>query len=63
MASSSSDLAGVQLIKRAIEHDTNKRYADALVCYSEGIEILIGSMKSRTFKFVDFKVKQVNKII
>lgn len=42
----SSDLPGITLIKRAIELDSNKRYADALVCYREGIELLIETLKS-----------------
>jgi hypothetical protein len=41
-----SDESGIHLIKRAIELDTNKRYADALVCYREGIELLMDSIKS-----------------
>lgn len=41
-----SDDSGIVLIKRAIELDTNKRYADALVCYREGIELLMDSIKS-----------------
>ncbi len=40
-----SDESGIHLIKRAIELDTNKRYADALVCYREGIELLMDSIK------------------
>ena len=42
----SSDESGIHLIKRAIELDTNKRYTDALVCYREGIELLMDSIKS-----------------
>lgn len=30
----STDTAGICLIKRAVELDTNKRYAEALVCYT-----------------------------
>lgn len=42
----SNDLAGIHLIKRAIDLDSSKRYADALVCYREGIEVLIETLKS-----------------
>jgi len=42
----SSDEPGIHLIKRAIQLDSSKRYADALVCYREGIELLMSSIKS-----------------
>lgn len=41
-----SDSASIHLIKKAIEFDTNKRYADALVCYREGVELLLQEFKS-----------------
>lgn len=41
--------SGAHLIKRAIELDMNKKYADALVCYREGIEMLIEKMKSNFY--------------
>lgn len=42
----SSETAGVHLIRRAVELDSNKRYAEALVCYREGIELLLDTLKS-----------------
>ena len=46
MASSDLDTSGITLIKRAITLDTNKRYAEALVLYREGIELLMDAIKS-----------------
>jgi hypothetical protein len=43
---SNADPAGIVLIKRAVELDENKRYAEALVCYREGIELLMDTFKS-----------------
>jgi hypothetical protein len=46
---SSSDSAGIHLIKRAVELDNNKRYGEALLCYREGVEMLLDSLKSEEF--------------
>ena len=43
----SSDSAAVHLITRAIELDKNKRYAESLFCYREGIELLMDYMKGK----------------
>ena len=58
----SSDESGIHLIKRAIELDTNKRYTDALVCYREGIELLMDSIKSICEKNY-LKIKSIKKFI
>jgi hypothetical protein len=51
--STAANSPGVFLIKRAIELDTNKRYEEALVCYKEGIELLLDESKG----VQDVKVK------
>lgn len=45
-SNNNNETAGIHLIKRAVELDTNKRYAEALVCYREGVEILMDTLKS-----------------
>ena len=39
--------AAIHLLKRAVEFDSNKRYPEALVCYREGIELLLATLKSK----------------
>ena len=36
------------LIRRAVELDNSGRYADALVCYREGVEVLMDTLKTIT---------------
>jgi hypothetical protein len=43
-----SNDAGIHLIKKAVELDNNKQYAEALLCYREGVELLIDTLKSKT---------------
>ncbi|XP_041969528.1 MIT domain-containing protein 1-like [Aricia agestis] len=37
--------AAVNILKRGVELDTNKRYTEALVCYQEGLQILVDKIK------------------
>ncbi|XP_011551833.3 MIT domain-containing protein 1 [Plutella xylostella] len=37
--------AAVNILKRGVELDTKKRYTEALVCYQEGLQILVDKMK------------------
>ena len=39
------ELSGIKIIKRAIELDSTKRYTESLICYQEGIQILMQAMK------------------
>ncbi|XP_013148672.1 PREDICTED: MIT domain-containing protein 1-like isoform X2 [Papilio polytes] len=39
------DSMAVNILKRGVEFDTKKRYTEALVCYQEGLQILIDRMK------------------
>ena len=39
------ELSGINIIKRAIELDSTKRYTESLICYQEGIQILMQAMK------------------
>ena len=41
------EIAAIHLIKKAVQFDIDKRYAEALVCYTEGIELLLISLKSK----------------
>lgn len=59
MASNSSDPAGIVLIKRAVELDESKRYAEALVCYREGIELLMDTFKSNKIKIIRVNIKLI----
>lgn len=47
------ETAAVNILKRAVEMDEKRRYTEAMVCYQEGIQLLIDSIKSKflsTFK-------------
>uniref|UniRef100_A0A1B6L1Y3 MIT domain-containing protein n=1 Tax=Graphocephala atropunctata TaxID=36148 RepID=A0A1B6L1Y3_9HEMI len=48
------ETAAVNILKRAVDMDEKKRYTEALVCYQEGIQLLIDAMKS----FNDTEKKQ-----
>ena len=37
----SSDKAAIALLRRAVEYDSNKRKSEALVCYKEGLQLLM----------------------
>ncbi|XP_053616118.1 MIT domain-containing protein 1-like [Plodia interpunctella] len=40
--------AAINIIKRGVELDTKKRYTEALVCYQEGLQILVDKIKNET---------------
>ena len=40
-----SDGAAIALITRAVELDRGERYTEALVCYKEGLQLLLEFMK------------------
>lgn len=37
----------VSLLKRGVELDAKERYTESLICYQEGIQILVDSLKSK----------------
>lgn len=37
------------ILKRAVELDNSKRYTESIVCYGEGIQVLINLAKSKWF--------------
>ncbi|KPJ05305.1 PREDICTED: MIT domain-containing protein 1-like [Papilio xuthus] len=39
------DSTAINILKRGVEFDTKKRYTEALVCYQEGLQILVDKMK------------------
>ena len=41
-----SDSAAITLLKRAVELDLGKRYTEALVCYKEGLQLLLEYIKT-----------------
>lgn len=43
--SSSIETAAIKILTRGVEMDTKKRYTEALVCYQEGLQILVDKMK------------------
>ena len=64
---SDSDTAAITLLKRAVELDLSKRYTEALVCYKEGLQLLLEFIKvvlicslKRSFrkKYLDFSDHQ-----
>ena len=40
-----SEGAAISLLTRAVELDTKKRYTEALVCYKEGLALLMDVLK------------------
>lgn len=45
----SAEGTAASILKRGIELDTKQRYTEALVCYQEGLQILVDTMKSKVF--------------
>lgn len=41
--------AAINILKRGVELDTKKRYTEALVCYQEGLQILVDKIKGKPF--------------
>lgn len=41
--------AAINILTRGVELDTKKRYTEALVCYQEGLQILVDKIKSKNF--------------
>ncbi len=42
-----SDTAAIELLKRAVQLDNEQKLSDALVCYSEGIRMLLTAVKGK----------------
>ncbi|KAM3966038.1 MIT domain-containing protein 1 [Aphomia sociella] len=40
--------AAINIIKRGVELDTKKRYTEALICYQEGLQILVDKIKNES---------------
>lgn len=43
--------AAVNILKRGVELDTKKRYTEALVCYQEGLQILVDKIKGKQINY------------
>lgn len=41
--------AAVNILKRGVELDSKKRYTEALVCYQEGLQVLVDKMRGTNF--------------
>lgn len=39
------DSTAINILKRGVDLDTKKRYTEALICYQEGLQILVDKMK------------------
>lgn len=44
--------AAINILKRGVELDTKKRYTEALVCYQEGLQILVDKIKGLLNTFI-----------
>jgi len=53
-----TDVAAIQLLKRAVELDTSKRYTEALPCYQEGLDLLLQFIKTIADKEKKAKYRQ-----
>ena len=45
MCDPDSDGAAIALLKRAVELDMSRRFTEALVCYKEGLQLLLEFIK------------------
>ena len=45
--STMSHTAAIELLKRAVQLDVERRLPDALNCYSEGIRMMLSAVKGR----------------
>ncbi len=41
------EASGISLLQRAVELDTSRRFTESLICYQEGIQLLLDAMKGR----------------
>lgn len=46
--------AAAAILTRAVTLDKNKRFTEALVCYQEGLQILIDRVKGKSSKLSRF---------
>ena len=42
-----AEKAAASVLKRAVELDTQKRFTEALVCYQEGLQLLMEAVKAK----------------
>jgi hypothetical protein len=45
-----SDTSAIELLKRAVQLDSEQKFPDALTCYSEGIRMLLAAVKGKRYK-------------
>ena len=48
--SSGIEAAGINLLTRAVELDTGRRFTEAIVCYQEGIALLLDVLKGASYE-------------
>lgn len=53
MAGPATGLAesAISILTRAVELDTKAKYTESLVCYQEGIQLLLNVLKCKNFPF------------
>jgi hypothetical protein len=54
MSDAGIETAAVTVIRSGVDLDNKKRYTEALVCYREGIQLLLNLMKGLSEFFVLF---------
>ena len=50
------ELSAISVLKRAITHEEAKQYNEALVCYQEGIDLLLQVVKGKNKLFLKFSL-------
>ena len=55
------EASGISLLQRAVELDTSRRFTESLICYQEGIQLLLDAMKSR-FNFLTIAMVHCSRI-
>jgi hypothetical protein len=45
MTNTGIEAAAVSVLRNGVDLDNEKRYTEALVCYREGLQLLLGLMK------------------
>lgn len=49
-----AEKAAASVLKRAVELDTSKRFTESLVCYQEGLQLLMEALKANGILFFIF---------
>ena len=58
-----AEKAAASILKRAVELDTSKRFTEALVCYQEGLQLLMEAVKAKGLLSFNFQWIYVSSLL